>query len=241
MVLLELFAYLTETLLYRLNRVPEKAFIEFLRLLGVRLQPPAPPRCGCASPRAGRQSGVEIPRGTRVTAVAGRGRRRARRLRHRRRPCAARGGDGGDGAGAARRAGGRRARRGGRRDCPGQTVSARRPPVIAATGDGLDLVVGVEARPEELEARGRRASRGQDLPRLAGGGQLQRRRPRGPGLRRRPPRRDDQLRPGAAQPGPGRGAVDEPTPLAAVPPAGREIRLWYRRGGGPTGTSPPGR
>jgi len=42
MVLLEAFAYLTETMIYRLNRLPEKSYIAFLRLLGVTLLPPAP-------------------------------------------------------------------------------------------------------------------------------------------------------------------------------------------------------
>ena len=40
-VLLEVFAYLTDILLYRLNRLPEKAYIKFLGLIGVRLYPPA--------------------------------------------------------------------------------------------------------------------------------------------------------------------------------------------------------
>src|SRR5258708_28591825 len=40
MVMVEVHAFLTETMMYRLNRVPEKAYIEFLRLLGVRLLPP---------------------------------------------------------------------------------------------------------------------------------------------------------------------------------------------------------
>ena len=40
-VLLESFAYLTDLLLFRLNRVPEKARIEFLRLLGTEPYPPA--------------------------------------------------------------------------------------------------------------------------------------------------------------------------------------------------------
>ena len=31
-----------------------------------------------------------------------------------------------------------------------------------------------------------------------------------------------------------------PTPLAAVPAAGREIRAWYRRGGGSAGNIPAG-
>src|ERR1700687_3903164 len=40
-VLLELFAFLTDTLIYRLNQLPQKAYIEFLRLLGVTLEPPS--------------------------------------------------------------------------------------------------------------------------------------------------------------------------------------------------------
>src|ERR1700736_6690696 len=39
-VLLQLFAYLTETMIYRLNRLPEKVFIELLNLLGVTIAPP---------------------------------------------------------------------------------------------------------------------------------------------------------------------------------------------------------
>lgn len=40
-VMLEAFAFLTEMLIYRLNRVPEKAYITFLKLLGVTLHPPS--------------------------------------------------------------------------------------------------------------------------------------------------------------------------------------------------------
>ena len=89
MVLLELFAYLTDTLLYRLNRVPEKAFIEFLRLIGVTLQPPAAARVELrfAVERAG-QTDVEIPRGTRV--AAGRTGGGAGRSRRSSSPCAGR-------------------------------------------------------------------------------------------------------------------------------------------------------
>ena len=39
--LVEVFAHLTEIMLYRLNRLPEKAYVEFLNLLGVRRHPPA--------------------------------------------------------------------------------------------------------------------------------------------------------------------------------------------------------
>ncbi|MFZ1754020.1 MAG: putative baseplate assembly protein [Caldilineaceae bacterium] len=37
--LIELFAWMTETMLYRLNRVPEKNYVKFMDLLGITLQP----------------------------------------------------------------------------------------------------------------------------------------------------------------------------------------------------------
>ncbi len=39
-ILLELFSYLTEEMLYRLNKLPEKSYVEFLKLLGVEQRPP---------------------------------------------------------------------------------------------------------------------------------------------------------------------------------------------------------
>src|SRR5215475_10984669 len=38
--LIELFAWMTEMLLYRVNQVPEKNYVKFLELIGVRLEPP---------------------------------------------------------------------------------------------------------------------------------------------------------------------------------------------------------
>jgi hypothetical protein len=65
--LVELFAYLTETMIYRLNRLPEKAYIEFLRLLGVNLRPPAAARVLLRfSGEPGLPATSRIPRGTRV-------------------------------------------------------------------------------------------------------------------------------------------------------------------------------
>src|SRR5215471_17232210 len=37
--LLELFAWMTDLILYRLNRVPDKTYIKFLELIGVQMQP----------------------------------------------------------------------------------------------------------------------------------------------------------------------------------------------------------
>src|SRR5579871_5911258 len=38
--LIETFAYMTDMLLYRLNRVPDRNYVHFLELIGVRLYPP---------------------------------------------------------------------------------------------------------------------------------------------------------------------------------------------------------
>jgi predicted phage baseplate assembly protein len=40
--LVQLFAWLEEMILWRLNRVPEKNYIEFLKLIGIEREPPAP-------------------------------------------------------------------------------------------------------------------------------------------------------------------------------------------------------
>src|SRR5262249_61759965 len=38
----QLFAWLEEMILWRLNRVPEKTYIEFLKLIGIEPEPPTP-------------------------------------------------------------------------------------------------------------------------------------------------------------------------------------------------------
>src|ERR1700728_1168607 len=42
--LIELFAWMTDLMIYRLNRVPEKIHVELLSLLGVKLRPATPAR-----------------------------------------------------------------------------------------------------------------------------------------------------------------------------------------------------
>src|SRR5438552_6059518 len=42
--LMQMFAWLAEIVIYRLNRVPEKNYIKFLELVGVQLRQPAPAR-----------------------------------------------------------------------------------------------------------------------------------------------------------------------------------------------------
>jgi Baseplate J-like protein len=235
-VLLEAFAFLTETMIYRLNRVPEKAYIEFLRLVGVSLEPPS---AGAAAltftvVRPSTQ-GIEIPRGTRVTvarAEAGSdpiifttsrpatipegATEVASVLAHH---CDLVQGElAGHGTGQ-----------------PGLTLTASRPPLVALTGEDLDLVVGVEALPSELTLR---------VPAIAFNGKPF-----------RIWRRVDNF---AETGGDGKvyvadllmgeirfansaqlrkpdGTLGDPRALGEAPAAGREIRLWYRRGGGPGG------
>src|SRR5215475_8636257 len=68
MILLEAFAHLTEVMIYRLNRLPQKAYVEFLRLIGVKLYPPSAAtailRFSLSRPQ---DEPVEISRGVRVT------------------------------------------------------------------------------------------------------------------------------------------------------------------------------
>src|SRR5918997_209215 len=42
--LIETFAFMTEQLCYRLNRVPDRLYVKFLELLGLRMLPPTPAR-----------------------------------------------------------------------------------------------------------------------------------------------------------------------------------------------------
>jgi predicted phage baseplate assembly protein len=39
--LIELFAWMTETMLYRLNRVPDLHYVKFMEMFGITLKPPA--------------------------------------------------------------------------------------------------------------------------------------------------------------------------------------------------------
>lgn len=68
--LIEAFAWMTDQLLYRLNRVPDRNYIKFLELIGVRLYPPAaaqaPVTFWLSAPQP---STVTIPAGTEVATV----------------------------------------------------------------------------------------------------------------------------------------------------------------------------
>lgn len=66
-VLVEAFAHLTDILLYRLNRVPDRLYATFLNLLGTTVGPPGAASVTLEFTRAKPGGALRIPRGTRVT------------------------------------------------------------------------------------------------------------------------------------------------------------------------------
>lgn len=65
--LIELFAWMTEMILYRLNKVPDKVYITLLDLLGIRLRPPQPATVQLSFNLVdGADTGVWVPKGTQV-------------------------------------------------------------------------------------------------------------------------------------------------------------------------------
>jgi Baseplate J-like protein len=233
--LLELFAYLTETMIYRLNRLPEKAYIEFLRLIGVTLYPPTAAQARLRfSLNQPQTQPIEIPNGTRVTMNRVSGTTEAPIFTTARTVTLAAGQTQvevmayhcewitAELAGTAT-------------GLPGFAVTAQRPPLIAPTGDGLDLMVGVESMSGELSAevqavryQGKTFRVWREVETFVnlGSDLLVYRVDRLTGMITFAP---------AVQLAGADGQLGAATPLAAMPAANREIRLWYRRGGGSEG------
>ncbi len=68
--LIEIFAWMVDMLLYRLNRVPEKNYIKFMDLIGIRLEPPKPATVNITFRLSAPQpEPVTIPYGTEVATV----------------------------------------------------------------------------------------------------------------------------------------------------------------------------
>src|SRR5947209_1319302 len=68
--LLELYAWMTEMVIYRLNKVPEKNFLTFLDLIGVRLKPPEPARVVLDfTPSEGVDGELLVKKGTQVATL----------------------------------------------------------------------------------------------------------------------------------------------------------------------------
>jgi uncharacterized phage protein gp47/JayE len=237
-VLVELFAHLTELMIYRLNRVPEKAYLEYLRLIGLALRPPAaaavklefrsdqPATAPIPIPRGVRVSvnrvsgGTEPPVFTTDDPVAIEvGKQSVTVLAHH---CDFVEGElAGIGTGE-----------------PAQAVVVGRPPIIAPTGNELDLVIGVEARPEELSERvPARNFDGKPFRIWREVDSFEKTKDESVYVADRftgrvvfaPALHDPAGDPNAP-----------PSPLAEVPDKDREIRAWYRCGGGSDGNIPAG-
>ncbi len=68
--LIELFAHMTDQLIYRLNRVPDRQYVKYLELLGVRLFPPTAAATGLTFWLSAPQPDtVRIPAGTQAATV----------------------------------------------------------------------------------------------------------------------------------------------------------------------------
>src|SRR5437763_9438459 len=68
--LLELYAWMTEMVIYRLNKVPEKNFLTFLDLIGVRLKPPEPAQVVLEfTPAEGIEAELLVRKGTQVATL----------------------------------------------------------------------------------------------------------------------------------------------------------------------------
>ncbi len=149
--MLEAFAYLTDIMLYRLNLVPNKNYINFLSLIGTKLITPASASVMLQfSVDPVRSNATTIPKGTRVTTsrsdsgskppvfvttekvTIDSGETQVNVL--------ARHGELIDAELLGTATG-----------APGLYMSLKRAPVISATGDDLDLVIGVEENKNELE------------------------------------------------------------------------------------------
>ena len=220
--LLEAFAFLTEALIYRLNRVPPKLRLALLNLAGVAMRPPSAARAEVVFTRSDgtpKDRAITIPAGTVVSSTDGTVQFRLAA-----------------GAALAAHADSVTALAlhcedidaeplGTTRGVAGDSFTVAKPPVIAPTLDGLDFILGVEAEPGVSAGRGKIAAGGKiyeiwrEVPLFGDSG------PDDPvyTLDRASGRIEFGPPPGA-QYGSGR-----------IPPPGRLVRAWYRRGGGRAG------
>jgi hypothetical protein len=218
--LIEVFAFLTDALLYRLNRVPPKLQLALLNLVGVDLQPPSAASVDLVFTRADGgdpKQAITIPAGTTVatgdgsvefvlpiavTLAADAPQATARALQCQLIEAEALGKSSG---------------------VPGQSFTVQRPPVIAHSPDGLDFMLGVEAEKGGAgqtirEVEGSAYETWTEVANFAdspAGAKIYT-------LDRATGRL--QFSPSASLGGGG-----------AVPPADKVIRAWYSRGGGKAG------
>ncbi|HKD97890.1 MAG TPA: baseplate J/gp47 family protein [Micromonosporaceae bacterium] len=234
MVMVEAFAHLTEVMLYRFNRLPERAYVEFLNLLGVVRHPPSAAWTELTFtrvPGSDATQPITIPAGTRIAAARGAdptpvvfvvttsvllpaGQNEVKTPAYHCDPVEGELLGVGNGA-------------------PGQILRAAHTPIVT-TAEAFDVMLGVETHVDDLAAgatarehEGRTYEIWRPVETFAGAAATDRvyRLDRESGTVTFAPALD--LRLGDGQEG--------ARPVAALPTAGRQIRLWYRTGGGPSG------
>ena len=67
--LVQLFAWMTEMIIYRLNKVPDRNYLAFLNLMGIRRQPPQSARTVLSFEVSGSSESVVVPSGTAVATT----------------------------------------------------------------------------------------------------------------------------------------------------------------------------
>lgn len=237
MTLIEVFAYLTEILIYRVNRMPEKAHFALLDLLGVAPLAPAPAEATVTFSRAQAERDappLTIPAGTLVTDRAGT--LTFFTLGDVVLPTWARPEAPAPSVDAtalnAEKVEGELIGRGGGE--PGQSFVVQRGPILRRPSESKSLVVGVEVRdggaPEGVELRsfaGKTFAIWREVNAFAGYGPSD------------PVYVVDRAK-GVIAFGSSDAATDGARSAGAAPGAGHEIRAWYLRGGGRQGNVAPG-
>lgn len=233
MILLELFAHLTEVMIYRLNRVPDKAFIEFLKLMGITVQPPSAASVELLFKIERTHSEpVVIPKGTQVgTARAtGGGEAPIFVTEHSVRiepgekevQVIAHHGELIEGE-----------KVGNGNGLPGQSYTVSRAPIVAAAKNATELLVGIEESTETLGERGESITLAGKTFRIwhqvdnftnVGADNYVYKVDRTTGTIIFAPAVRTRDYEG--------NLSNTPKALAAIPPLDCEIRVWYRNGGG---------
>ncbi len=252
LVLLETFSYLTEQMIYRLNRLPRKVFITFLRMIGVTMVPPTAARVQLAFwQNPGAKEAITLPWGSLVsTAESSENGERPLFMTAEDLVIPAKSDSEATAASVlAFHAEHFEELLGKSNGVAGQSFQLRWPPVIAPTGSRrVDLAVGVEVSPDEktpadwLGADGLYYRLWSEVDSFYG---LKDSDPvftvdRQAGLIRFAPAALMSGEPLEAA-GTARSAGGGVRQLAAKPLAGRAIRAWYAHGGGEAGNVTTGK
>lgn len=235
MVMLEVFAHLTEVMLYRLNRLPDKAYIAFLDFLGTTMRPPAAASTLLHFERQECGDFLEIPKGTRVQSSISRNgapppvfattKRIVFEPGQMRVEVEARAGEWIEGELLGVATG-----------LPGQTYQIHAPPVVCPVPHAEDLIIAVEVHEQAAERtiswNGQAFEIWNEKKHFANS----------EGNRRiyTFDRLSGTLSFAPAVVGANNNEPGQLLQLADIPENGQEIRAWYRRGGGSNTNVPAG-